>query len=405
MNPSSQNMTHPHFSEPEPFFSLTDFELRRTYAQRTEAHIRTLFHDFRLRTEYVAAIILNDNVYIDDYLSLDPKSYGWRNNPALLQRTLLSNDAFCKHYMLHLDSENFQDPAWILSLPERLDSHPDAVVDDETLKAEIRALDYYSHFETDPHLQDYPYDEDEETKCRKRDGEVCAVTGRANPDVFWFFPPTLNATVEQNDITGNLAWSGSFFMGSIFAAKHKSNPFCDEHKLGGSHKAWNMLCIDPILYDYLTTGFCTFKYHGDTKLENGDVEVALQFYWLPQPKARFGQVFDMKKDWQGLMDDLQEHQDKGFPPPAFWNDDCTTKSGEPLRSGHLIYVIVSEQHVEYFKSAIQVHWACSVFTSLCGASGRPYLLSGKEYEDRTMQRFQDLGRQGKEGDSPYSQLE
>ncbi|XEU99765.1 hypothetical protein FSHL1_005052 [Fusarium sambucinum] len=136
----------------------------------------------------------------------------------------------------------------------------------------------------------------------------------------------------------------------------------------------------------------------DAKLENGNVEVALQFYWMPRTKSRFGQPFEMERDWQGLMNELQASQDKSYPPPSSFQDEPITKSGEPLQSRHLIHVTVPKQDVQYLKSAVKVHWACSMFTSLCGASGRPYLLSGKEYNDPAMQLYQDQGRQSKEGD-------
>lgn len=222
------------------------------------------------------------------------------------------------------------------------------------------------------------------------------MTGKANPKISWFSPSTLNNTVRNNDMTGNLAGPGGMITGAPFLVIRMPNPFCNKHKLGGSHKAWNMLCVDQALYKPLTSGLCAFKHHEDVRLVNDDVEVALQFYWMPRLKGRFGQTFDMETDWQPLMDELQASQDKSYPPPSSFEKQPITTSGEPLRSGHVIYVTVPEQDVRHLKSAVKVHWACSMFTSLCGASGRPYLLSGKEFGNDVFQWVQDQARQEEE---------
>ncbi|OBS28286.1 hypothetical protein FPOA_02227 [Fusarium poae] len=390
---------HSDFSDPNPLFSFTDLRTQRKYAQQIEKHIQTLFRNFRLRTKHIAAILLIDNIqHIEPGGALAPMLGCWFKNQGSLKGKLNCIDAFVKHYMLYLNPDNINGPAWAHSVPETLDIRPDSTADEEGLAAFVRALDYDSQFRTDNDLEDYPLGVYEEVKCRKRDEDVCVVTGNNNPKIFWFFPPTLNDTKIHNDMTGNLAGSGDFVTGVNLRADREPDPFCNMHQLGGSHKAWNMLCIDPALYNPLTSGLCAFKHFEDTTLENGNVEVTLQFHWMPRTKGRFGKAFDMESDWQNLMDELQVSQDNNYPPPLSFQDEPITKSGEPLRSGHLIHVIVPEQDVQYLKSAVKVHWACSMFTSLCGASGRPYLLSGKEYDDPAMQCYQDQGRQGQQGD-------
>uniref|UniRef100_A0A4E9EIY9 HNH nuclease domain-containing protein n=1 Tax=Gibberella zeae TaxID=5518 RepID=A0A4E9EIY9_GIBZA len=370
MNPSSQHIVRTHFIEPAPLFSFTDLESRRTYAQQIETYIQTLFDDFRPRTEHIAAILLVNIRNLAPNGNLAPIKWGFDNHRTL-KGTLNCIDAFTKHYMLLLNPNNSNDSAWAHAVPETLDLRPDhsGDIDDDYLDAL-----------TDPDLRDYPEDIDEEDKCRKRDGDVCVVTGKANPKIFWFSPSTLNNTVRNNDMTGNLAGPGGMITGAPFLVIRMPNPFCNKRKLGGSHKAWNMLCVDPALYKPLTSGLCAFKHHED----------------MPRLKGRFGQTFDMETDWQPLMDELQASQDKSYPPPSSFEKQPITTSGEPLRSGHVTYVTVPEQDVRHLKSAVKVHWACSMFTSLCGASGRPYLLSGKEFGNDVFQWVQDQARQEEE---------
>jgi hypothetical protein len=81
-----------------------------------------------------------------------------------------------------------------------------------------------------------------------------------------------------------------------------------------------------------------------------------------------------------MIDDLESFYNKGYPLPSSYDGDLTTKLGEPLRSGHLIYVTIPGHGVKYFKSAVNIHWACVVFTALCGALGRAHLLSDRRFE-------------------------
>ncbi|RGP71341.1 hypothetical protein FSPOR_3462 [Fusarium sporotrichioides] len=270
MDHPSQHIVRAHFSEPEPLFSFTDIDRRRTYAQQLEIYIQTLFDDFHLRTEHVAAILLVAIHHMAPGGVLAPK----------LARCSTAKRLCEAHYMLHLNPSNFVDRAWAPALPETLDLRPDNDDEnnDDDVDAFLRAYDYDYFFRTDTDLQDYPQDIDEEAKCRKRDGDVCVVTGKANPKIFWFFPSTLNDTVRNNDMTGNLAGTGGTITGVLLTTIRRPNPFCSRRKLGGSHKAWNMLCIDPALYKPLTSGLCAFKHYGDSKLDDG-VDSANPLIW------------------------------------------------------------------------------------------------------------------------------
>ncbi|KPA44312.1 hypothetical protein FLAG1_02793 [Fusarium langsethiae] len=318
MDHPSQHIVRAYFSEPEPIFSFTDIDRRRTYAQQLEIYIQTLFGDFHLRTEHVGAILLVAIHHMAPGGVLAPKSARCFDNQASLRGALNCIDAFGKHYMLHLNPDNFVDRAWAPALQETLDLRPDNDDDnnDDDVDAFLRAHDYDYFFRTDTDLQDYPQDIDEEAKCRKGDGDVC---------------------VEL-----------------VAPSRASSSRQSEDQTLSAAGANWE---------DLTKHGICS----ASTQLSTSPSQ-------------------------------LQASQDKSYPPPPSLENEYITKSGEPLRSGHLIHLVVPEQDAQFLKSTVKVHWACSLFTSLCGASGRPYLLSGMEYDDPAMQWVQDQARQEEGGD-------
>jgi hypothetical protein len=287
--------------------------------------------------------------------------------------------------MFHLNPENLDHPVWAHSLPS---DDPDKI---ETPAQRAQFL-LFPLFKTNRLLPDRILDTKEETKCRTRDENVCVVTGKSGPEpeLFWLIPSTWNDTVAHNDATGRVSLAGTALVPAELL--HLKHPVCNTHRLGGTHEAWNMLCVDPELHKYLKDGRGAFKYVDSENLPGGSVKVTLEFYWMPQLRGRFGQVIGTESGWQDLIDELQTVQVKGYPPPASDYNELFTKSGTPLRSGHPIHITMSTQDAKRFKSVVGIHWACVLFTALCGAAGRPELLSGCYFDDPVLQWLQREAR-------------
>lgn len=278
--------------------------------------------------------------------------------------------------MLHIDPKNLTDPAWAHALYRPPMPPPPREQDKYLFEHAMERRLYNRRFQTDPSLPECPRNMEEETKCRDRDGDACVVTGRSGPELFWFIPFTWNDTVEHNDTTGHFrSWGNILVTANLWIA---TNPVCNSRSIGGTHKAWNMLSVDPELHKYLKNGRCAFKFSSSEKFDGGMVCVTLQFYWMPQLKERSGRVLDIHghpNQWFQILADLDTFCKKGCPPPSSECDTLLTKSGEPLRSGHGIQLMMPEREAKHLKSVVAIHWACVVFTALCGGAGRPVLMS------------------------------
>lgn len=229
----------------------------------------------------------------------------------------------------------------------------------------------------------------EEAKCLDRDGHRCVATGKSSPRVFYFIPFTWNDTVKHMNATG------SVHPGAFLADTHLQmwpNPAVSVSKLGATHVAWNMLSIDSILYSYLKDGLCAFKYAEgqEQSLGEGRVQVTLNLYWMPMLKGRFGQLMDLDKDWHALCGELARFDN--CPQESSRYGKLRTEANGPVLSGQTVNLTLPEDDVAQFKNAVKVHWASIAFTSVCGAAGRPWLLSGDDPEDESMMRRQDKAR-------------
>lgn len=290
--------------------------------------------------------------------------------------------------MLHLDPKNLEDSKWQHAIPVPLYPEPDpdgvALDDPEGLQ---RAFAYQCRFETDPDLPSVPLVKQlmEEAECRRLNEDKCAVTGEPKPRVFWVFPSTWNDTVDHMDATGELC-SGCRALTGINLLRG-SDPPCSVRELGTTHKPCYMMCIHPVLYKYLKDVWCAFKYLLHRDDDNDNVKVTLGFHWMPKLETLFGEPIDIDIFWP-LFSAQMGRFDNCPPPPGFEHGKVRDKSGELLKSGYRFDVLVPKQHFARFQSGIEVLWACARFTALCGAAGRPWLLSGMDPEDESMRERQ-----------------
>ena len=181
---------------------------------------------------------------------------------------------------------------------------------------------------------------EEIAKCRKRDKDVYAVTGNRHPVVFWFVSRTWNDTKDHNDAMGNLEGS------SLDVANVEiRDDILSATELGKTHKAWNMMLVDPNLYACLVQGLCAFKFEAieeiqkptlhdndrDNDHRGENVHVVLRFYWMPELTPRFNQITTVE-DMKTIATEFNDYIALGSPSPASCPKNLTTlKSGDLVR--------------------------------------------------------------------------
>ncbi|KAF5234514.1 hypothetical protein FAUST_7602 [Fusarium austroamericanum] len=328
--------------------------------------------------------------------------------PPELKERLADISPFCKHYMLHLDPENIvshpKNPKykrWSCAIPEQPEKqdqlHPDMSPD------QMRKSMYYrSCFKTgDISLSD-DLGKKAESACRKRDGNKCVVTGRPNPRVFWFIPRGWNDTADHNDAIGNLE-VGCYYLTKIDLLENISV----SGELGNTHKPWNMICIDPVLYDFLVQGYCAFSYVSTRDLVGSSI-LNLKFFWMPKLIPRFHQVMDLSKintfestpsadgstsfnigdnDFgKELSVDLDYFRRLNCPPALELQEIMSEITDFPvISSGHDIWINMTAPEASLFESVAKKHWTCIVFAALCGGAGRAWHLTGMDQRDGSLQ--------------------
>ncbi|CEI66073.1 hypothetical protein FVEN_g4516 [Fusarium venenatum] len=368
-------------------------------ARKIEKAIRRIQPGFRIRVEHFAAILLveqEDLQHEDEGGHLSHE----RCNPWQLKRRLEKISPFCKHYMLHLDPRNLDLKHWVHAKPVPLVSQP--LLSPEMSYDEIQLSTHYrASFRTQTTIDEVPKNiaQRGERECRERDGYKCVITGRSSPRVFWLIPKGFNDTKNNNNATGN------FEAGCVYLTK--IDLLDDIHsatELGKTHKVWNMLCVDPAIYDTLAQGLCAFKYIGIEELRDGHCQVQLKFFWMPKLPPRFGQIMDLnaimkfnpKDNAQGFISfqNIERGKDISADLTMFKNSGCPMPdridkreaiSTPPLLSGKDVNIKMPKRESRLFKTVIEIHWACVTFTALCGGAGRAWYLIGMNQADGSLQ--------------------
>ncbi|CAG7566425.1 unnamed protein product [Fusarium equiseti] len=380
------------FQPPVPFIPVSDSEYRLDRAQiLMEALKKDRWPGKRklyMRGEDLAAVLMvaREELENDGSLSRDTKSLF----PFSETETFEAIAHFGIHYMLHVDPNNLEDARWQNAIPELMEEQPEfgeELYYEGGLEAMDKAWKYRSRFQTAEYLQPVRRSRStvkaEEAKCQSRDKGRCVVTGKPLPQVFWFIPFTWNDTVDHMNATGQ-DFCGCLHLAGVNLMDGLTPP-CSVRKLGGSHKAWNMLCVDLDLQRYLKDGLCAFKWLTNDPTPNGEVRVTLQFHWMPILERRCGLKMNIdrrgkRNDLRKLVEDIRNFNQG--PHVTHKYGTVMDKYGKPLRSGYLIYITMPKQDAEQCRDAVKVHWACVVYTALCGAAGKPWLLAA-EAEDQS----------------------
>nr|CEG05265.1 unnamed protein product [Fusarium clavum] len=355
---------------PHPIPSLTEHGLGPRLAVTTEllTEMQIFYPDFIMRVEQVALILIVDMREFDHDDGL-LSTENW--TPPDLKTRLLNASPFCKHYMLHLNPNNLENYSWRHALyraPLKQPEFTDELIEQADWETIKLSMYYEIRFETEPDLQDLSYPEEESAKCRKRDKD------------------------DHNDATGNL--EGSCL---DVADVDILDDILSATELGKSHKAWNMMLVDPELYEYLVQGLCAFNFETIEEIEkptthdddhnDEDVHVVLRFYWMPSLTPRFNQVTTVE-DMKTIATEFNAFIALGSPPPDGFPESITTP-----KSGDLVRLLRTREEAQKLKSAVKIHWSCIAYTALCGGVGLAHFMTGMDQGDGSLQPRDEEFRQ------------
>ncbi|KAF0637875.1 hypothetical protein FPSE5266_09426 [Fusarium pseudograminearum] len=334
--------------------------------------VQRLYPDFQFRVEHIAVILLADLKHFEKGYALSEEV-----DPGTLKGHLEDVSPLCKHYMHHVDPGNLRTETWKHAEDKSPTPQPPLTrkrIREKSWKVIEQSIYYDSRCETLPNLPVVRRSLAEERICFKRDGRACVLTGKKSDlTLFWFIPHTWNNSVGRNNATSNL-----LEMSVILADVDAFDDIFSATELGKTHKAWNMICVDRTLYRFLSTGWCAFKFQCAILGHDGKFEVLLRFYWMPQLTARFNKpvnAFDM----ENIIKEFKAFVQSDCPPPPHY-----PKESPVPESGRLIRLIMTKEEARKIESAVKVHWACVVYTALCGGAGRSQFLTGMDQSDGSL---------------------
>ncbi|KAM0545045.1 hypothetical protein ACHAO7_008458 [Fusarium culmorum] len=402
--------------------------------------IRDISPGFRIRVEHLAAILLVQGEDLRDKGHLSPD----KCSPYKLKDRLCEISPFCKHCkiiratikieltdqiidMLQLDATNeerLDRKEWAHALPQlpKPEPRPEPGMSLEDTAMSIHYLCRFRTGQSTQSLSPNLYKKVEEER-KVRDNHKCVVTGRPNPRVFWFIPRKFNDTKDHNDAAGNIR-AGCMYLTKIDLL----DKIHSATELGKTQRVWNMLCVDPVIYDALTLGLCAFKYVSKLRLDGGVAKVLLQFFWMPELPGRFNQVMDLNdirtfdpqnengfttfnydkainQQKREISVDLSLFQRGGCPIPTRVERTRAAISTPPLLSGQHVYITMPEQEVKQFEQVVTIHWACVTFVALCGGAGRAWFLTGVRHEDGSSQPRDEAFREDEKKKRQSAQMD
>ncbi|KAF5608461.1 uncharacterized protein FSUBG_4679 [Fusarium subglutinans] len=213
-------------------------------------------------------------------------------------------------------------------------------------------------------------------KCKERDGNACVITGMADPDVCHIFPFALNETVDNTNRTKKFFAATEALVSADFRRTY-TPLMANASNLGGSDKAWNLICLNKTLHDWWGRAYWGFQYHGiEAVTEPGDgskkkVRVTLIFRWLP----RFIAMREREPDDVTLagdsnsLDALNGELQRFFQDESYYPTEIPRKpghvefrlhTGETLKSGQKFHFIMDTGDAPDFRHVVELQWA-----SLC----------------------------------------
>ncbi|KAF5679353.1 hypothetical protein FDENT_8745 [Fusarium denticulatum] len=372
------------------FLPVEELDERIRYARSLEYTLRKweLKPEFRLRAEQVAAILTVPLPY------LQPGGRLSEDGILFLRINLDSITPLCK-YCKREPGHPWQPPA--VSQAASSTQYGGSGLDD------CSGSLYEPPSDTDTSsssmiVKDYDMDMAEQKRCLNRDGNACVLTGSTKPSAYHIAPFSWNNTQANIKKTRKIGGARSLIAG--FGFMSRTSYLCDPESPGASDEAWNMISMDPQLYSLWCRGYFALRYLNMDPIGQHEMNITLEFRWMPQMKEYFGQEIDTYNTGSGyniqdLIDELYGFHDYGDPAPIA---DYETKLGTPtnnrptLWSGKRIYIRMQMEDAYRFKDMIDMQWSCIIITALSGATGSPQLLANKDSKDRVMHWVQDHAR-------------
>ncbi|KAI3329130.1 hypothetical protein HD806DRAFT_519416 [Xylariaceae sp. AK1471] len=201
--------------------------------------------------------------------------------------------------------------------------------------------------------------EAEATKRKMLDDNACLITSTADPEVRHIIPfascarPNTVATLRHHLIqTSRIFFSGSDVNSTIDLLANE---------VGGSDKAWNLLCLNQQLHFWWGKPYFGLKYlESEMSTENPDVTIiTIQFQWLPKLQSRI----PLQRDAEYIKRFLEsETVPKGGVIKAFRG------SGHPVQTGDTFRIKVSTTDADKMRQALNLQWALVRIAALTGGA-------------------------------------
>ncbi|KAF4980200.1 hypothetical protein FZEAL_3736 [Fusarium zealandicum] len=127
-------------------------------------------------------------------------------------------------------------------------------------------------------------DDVEKDKCLGLDNNMCVVTGQPHPHVCHIVPFAWNKKASNKDTTTRFLPLMDLYLGLPREDATREALGLLTLDLGSSDRVWNMICLNPALYDWWRRGYFAFKYLGAAPSANAPETslIKLQFVWMPR---------------------------------------------------------------------------------------------------------------------------
>ncbi|RSL94739.1 hypothetical protein CDV31_014180 [Fusarium ambrosium] len=391
---------NPPFEEPKTLLPVHEAEIRRDFAIKLEAEIRTnpFWADFRLNAVQVATILYVpiSTLMPGGYLSLRD-SGGQLNSAEDLFRRLDGVRLLVKHFLrpnqdkelLDNDalSELFRTPRSLRTPRSKRTQSPASLPSSKKSKRSSKTRQKRH----DPDAEYLPKEEegrdkDERDKCFERDGKACVLMRTVDPHVCHIIPFSWNNKELNIRNTALVFEHAAAFLGRDWKKKYQTylqNPRCP----GGSDKAWNMICLNLQLHHWWGKARLGFKYLGIRSLtDTSDMSVVtIQFHWMPCSATGPKDTITLQGQDNGFDRMVKSakdfHKGGNAPSPQEFGTIAalSAASAAPILSGDLVDVKMLSSETHLFKAMIEFQWAMIVVAAFSGgAAEEPELLLGDD---------------------------